>query len=85
MDGMSIFSSREGGQTKSKLWIERKREGGMRGDVKSTVYCRLWSEAAGSLTEEHHWQRRQHRKLEALSAAENRLLEAVRADWIHQR
>lgn len=25
MDGVSIFRTTEGGQTKSKLWIERKR------------------------------------------------------------
>lgn len=79
MDGVSIFRSREGGQTKSKLWIERRREGGEWGDDKSTVCCRLWSEAAGSLEEQqHHWHRGRCRKLKPLSAAENLLLEAVK-------
>lgn len=72
MDGVSIFRTREGGQTKSKLGREREEEEGCEEMINlhpTAVSGQRQLEPQRTLKEKHHWLKTQHRKLKTHSAA----------------
>lgn len=66
MDGMSIFRTREGGQTKSKLGRERGREEEEGYEEMINLHSTAVSgqrqlKPQSTLKEKHHWLKVQHR------------------------